>query len=318
MWEKLFDELSFFPEAASTLAWEIDAVYLFSVALTVVFTALIFALLVFVAVKFKRQGDEIPKPIHGSAPLEILWSIIPFVITMVLFGWGALVFFKYSSPPPNAMDIHVVGKQWMWKVQHPEGKREINDLHVPVGQPIRLLITSEDVLHDYYIPAFRLKRDAVPGRYNSYWFEATKVGEYHIFCAEYCGNEHSRMIGTVYVMSPEDYDDWLALDDGFEDPAVTGERLFSQLRCDSCHSQDGVGRAPSLTGLFGSQVNLQGGERVVANEAYIRESIVDPTHAVVAGFGPGMPTFQGQVSEEQILELIAYIKTLGAAGAEEQ
>jgi len=313
MWQKLFKELSFFPEGASTLAWEIDAIYLFAVAVSVFFTLLIFALMVILAVKFRRTDDSfVPKPIHGSAPLEIVWSIIPFVITMVLFGWGAVVFFKYSNPPAGAMDVHVVGKQWMWKIQHPEGKREINQLHVPVNQPIRLIMTSEDVLHSFYIPAFRIKRDTVPGRYNVAWFEANKVGEYHLFCAEYCGLEHSRMIGSIVVMSQPDYDEWLASEENGvqESPVEAGQRLFSQMRCESCHGADAVGKAPSLAGLYGSQVVLADGSRAVADESYIRESILDPKHRVVDGYSPVMPTFQGQLSEEQVLELIAYIKIM--------
>jgi cytochrome c oxidase subunit II len=315
MWGNLFQDFSFFPEGASTLAWEVDALYLFAVAITVVFTILIFVLMIGFAVKYRRKDESyIPEPIHGSAPLEIFWSIVPFVITQVLFGWGAYVFFKYSNPPAAAMDIHVVGKQWMWKIQHPEGKREINELHVPVDQPVRLIMTSEDVLHSFFIPAFRIKRDTVPGRYTTMWFEATKVGEYHLFCAEYCGNEHSRMIGRVTVLSQGDYDQWLRSEEnGPHDPqAAAGERLFSSLRCDSCHGPQGVGRAPSLAGVFGTTVTMANGARSRVDEAYIRESILDPRRHVVAGFQPTMPTFQGQVNEEQILELIAYIKTLGA------
>ena len=315
MWEKLYTDFSFFPEGASTLAWEIDALYLFAVAITVFFTILIFVMMIFLSLKFRRKDENfIPKPVHGSVPLEIFWSVIPFIITQILFGWGAYVFFKYSNPPANAMDLHVVGKQWMWKIQHPEGKREINELHVPVGQPVRLIMTSEDVLHSFYVPAFRVKRDTVPGRYNTLWFEATKEGEYHLFCAEYCGNEHSRMVGSVYVLSPQEYDEWLQTEENGpnDPPAVVGERLFSQLRCDTCHSPSGVGRAPSLAGVYGSTVTMEDGTRVLVDESYIRGSVLDPKRHIVSGFDGTMPTFQGQVNEEQVLELIAYIKTLGA------
>ena len=311
MSESLFKGLPFFPDAASTMAWEVDALYLFTVSLTIVVAAGVFAAMVAFAIIFRRKSeDEVPKPIHGSVPLEIVWSVIPFVITMGLFGWGAWVYFKFSAPPRDAMDVHVVGKQWMWKLQHPEGKREINELHVPIGQPVRIILTSEDVLHSFFIPAFRVKRDAVPGRYATMWFEATKLGEFHLFCAEYCGNEHSRMIGKVVVMDPTDYDRWLHTETG-ETPADAGKRLFSEMRCDTCHSRDGVGRAPSLTGIFGTSVTLQSGERARVDEAYIRESILDPKHAVVSGFQPTMPTFQGQITEEQVFELITYIRTLG-------
>ncbi len=315
MWEKLYNDFSFFPEGASTLAWEIDAVYLFAVGMTVFFTILIFVLLTVFAIKFRRKDENfVPKPVHGSVPLEIFWSIIPFIITQILFGWGAYVFFLYSNPPANAMDLHVVGKQWMWKIQHPEGKREINELHVPIGQPVRLIMTSEDVLHSFFVPAFRVKRDVVPGQYTTLWFEATKEGEYHLFCAEYCGNEHSRMVGSVYVLDQREYDEWLQTEENGpnDPPAVVGERLFSQLRCDTCHSPDGVGRAPSLAGVYGSTVTTEDGTRVLVDEAYVRGSILDPKRHIVSGFEGTMPTFQGQVSEEQVLELIAYIKTLGA------
>lgn len=313
MWEQLFKDFDFFPVQASTLAWEVDALYLFCVAITAVFAILIPVVMAFIAIKFKRTSEDyIPTPVHGSLVLEIVWSVIPFIVTMILFGWGAWVFFEYSSPPPNAMDIHVVGKQWMWKIQHPEGKREIDELHVPVGQPIRLIMTSEDVLHSFYVPAFRVKRDAVPGRYSTLWFEATKTGEYHLFCAEYCGTEHSLMIGTVTVMSPADYDAWLRTDDqdGSETPVAAGARLFSELRCDTCHNGTG-GNGPSLDSLYRSRVAFADGTSGIADEAYIRGSIIDPRQHTVSGFGPIMPTFQGQVTEEQVFELISYIKTLG-------
>jgi len=315
MWEQPFKDLDFFPEAASTIAWEIDALYLFAVAMSVFFTILIFAVMIFISLKFKRRDEDfVPKPVHGSVPLEILWSVIPFIITQVLFGWGAYVFFKYSQPPVDAMDIHVVGKQWMWKIQHPEGKREINELHVPVDQPVRLIMSSEDVLHSFFVPAFRVKRDVVPGRYQKLWFEADKVGEYHLFCAEYCGNEHSKMIGTVYVMTASEYDEWLRTPGNGEEetPAQAGERLFSELRCESCHSAAGVGRAPSLANIYGTVVTMEGGERSRVDEAYLRESILDPKRHIVAGFESTMPTFQGQITEEQVFELIAYIRTIGA------
>ncbi len=313
MWEKLYQNLDFFPTEASTMARDVDAIYLFLVALTAFFTALVIGVMIFCAIRFRRKSDdEVPKPVFGSTVLEIVWSAVPFVITMGLFGWGSWIYFKYASPPADAMDVHVVGKQWMWKLQHPDGKREINQLHVPVNQPVRLIITSEDVIHSFFVPAFRVKRDAVPGRYATAWFEATKVGEYHLFCSQYCGNEHSKMIGTVIVMKPEDYDKWLRQDTqgGYETPIKSGERMFSELRCDTCHNETDGGNGPALAGLFGTQVNLSGGGSVVADESYIRESILDPKQKVVSGFKAVMPTFQGQISEEQVFELISYIKTL--------
>jgi cytochrome c oxidase subunit 2 len=313
MWE----ELPLFPEQASTIAQGVDHLYYFLVAVSAFFSILIFVLIFFFAIRYRRRNeDEIPDPIHGATWLEATWSGIPFLIVMVMFAWGASLFFKNSRAPEGAMDIHVVGKQWMWKLQHPEGRREINELHVPIGRPVKLIMTSEDVIHSFYVPAFRVKMDVLPGRYTTIWFEATKTGEYHLFCAEYCGNEHSRMGGKVVVMEPVAYDQWLSGVARGESMADLGERLFTDLRCDTCHNPQGSGRGPSLEGLFGGDVKLRSGETVVADEAYIRESILTPRAKVVNGYRPVMPTFQGQVSEEQILNLITYIKSLdkGAEG----
>jgi cytochrome c oxidase subunit 2 len=228
-----------------------------------------------------------------------------------MFGWGAKVFFDAYRPPKGAMEIYVVGKQWMWKAQHMDGQREINELHVPVGRPVKLTMGSEDVLHSFYIPAFRVKADVIPGRYNVLWFTPTKPGRYHLFCAEYCGTRHSGMIGWVEVMEPNDYQAWLAGGRASDSPAAAGEKLFQDLVCISCHRDDAQARAPQLKGLFGHTVRLQGGATVVADEAYIRESIVNPQAKVVDGFQPIMPTFQGLVTEEQLLQLIAYVRSLG-------
>jgi cytochrome c oxidase subunit 2 len=233
------------------------------------------------------------------------------VLAMVMFGWGASLYFTNSRAPEGAMELHVVGKQWMWKIQHPEGPREINELHVPTGQAVRLIMTSEDVIHSFYIPAFRIKMDVLPGRYTTAWFEATQIGEYHLFCAEYCGNEHSRMVGKVVVMDPVDYERWVSGEGAGESMAARGARLFTEMRCDTCHQPEGTGRGPSLEGIFGSVVALENGQSVEADESYLRESILNPGAKVVAGFQPVMPTFQGQVNEEQLLQIIAYLKTLG-------
>jgi cytochrome c oxidase subunit 2 len=227
-----------------------------------------------------------------------------------MFAWGASLYFHLSYPPANALNLYVVGKQWMWKIQHPEGRREINELHVPVGQPIKLTMTSEDVIHSFFVPAFRTKMDVVPGRYTTLWFEATKAGEYHLFCAEYCGTSHSLMIGRVVVMEPVQYQEWLSGGSSQEPLTVAGERLFQQLGCDTCHRADSRARGPVLEGLFGKSVQLQGGQTVIADEAYIRESILNPNAKLVTGYQPLMPTFQGLVSEEGILQILAYIKSL--------
>lgn len=299
------------PEQASTIAEGVDMLYYFLSAVSTLFSVLIFGAIFYFAIRYRRRSDtEIPKPIHGSTALEILWSAVPFCIVMVMFGWGASLYFTNSRAPEGAMTINVVAKQWMWKLQHPEGQREINELHVPIGQPVRLVMTSEDVIHSFYIPAFRTKMDVLPGRYTTAWFEATKTGAYHLFCAEYCGNEHSRMIGKVVVMEPVAYEEWLSGAAAGESMAEIGQRLFAELRCDSCHSADGSGRGPSLEDVFGRTIALDSGPAVVADEAYVRESILNPRAKVVAGFRPVMPTFQGQVSEEQLLQLLAYIKSL--------
>jgi cytochrome c oxidase subunit 2 len=311
----MFTNFPLFPQQASTQAGQVDGLYFFLVAVSAFFSLLIATLVVIFAVKYRRRHrDEVGYAIHGSLALELLWTIIPFGIVMVMFAWGAKVAFDIFRPPAGAMEIYVVGKQWMWKVQHMDGQREINELHVPVGRPVKLIMGSEDVLHSYFIPDFRVKADVIPGRYNTLWFTATKPGTYHLFCAEYCGTKHSGMIGSVIAMEPQDFQNWLAGGAASESPVAAGEKLFTDLACITCHTNDATARGPVLTNLFGHQVQLQNGSTVVADEAYIRESIVNPQAKVVAGFQPIMPTFQGLVSEEQLLQLIAYVKSLGQQG----
>ena len=299
------------PERASAIAGEVDALFFFIVAVTIVFTVGISLALVFFAVKYRRRSDaDRPAEIHGSLVLEITWTVIPLLIVVVMFVWGSKVFFHMNRPPDDAMTVSVVGKRWMWKLQHPTGQREINELHVPKGRAVKLVITSEDTIHSFFVPAFRIKKDAVPGRYNVAWFRATKAGRYHLFCAEYCGTEHSKMIGRVVVMEPEDYQTWLAGGPPPESPVVAGEKLFTELNCITCHRPDSAGRGPVLDGIFGRPVKLASGDTVVADEAYVRESIVNPAARVVAGYQPVMPTYQGLVSEEQLIALVAYIESL--------
>jgi len=306
-----------FPDRASTLAAEVDALYFYLVGVTIVFSVGIALALIFFAIRFRRRSEaERPAEIHGSLALELTWSLVPLALVTVMFVWGARVFFHMNRPPDDSMTISVVGKRWMWKLQHPTGQREINELHVPVGRAVKLTLTSEDVIHSFFVPAFRIKRDAVPGRYNFAWFEATRTGTYHLFCAEYCGTEHSRMIGRVVVMEPDDYQTWLAGGPAPESPVQAGEKLFVELNCRTCHRPDSSGRGPVLDGLLGSKVQLQNGETVLADEAYVRESILNPAAAVTAGYQPVMPTYQGQVSEEAVLQLIAYIRSLAAPGGD--
>ncbi len=305
-------KLPFQPDQASTIAEGVDRLYLFLTFITLFFTAIIFATIFYFAVKYRRRSDdERPPEIEGSLPLELAWTLIPTLLTVVIFVWASSLYFRNARPPRASSEIFVVGKQWMWHLQHPEGPREINELHVPVGVPIQLTMTSEDVIHDFFIPAFRIKKDALPGRYSSIWFEATKIGTYHFFCAQYCGAEHSGMIGWVYVMSPADYAQWLANNSSGETMEAAGRRLFNQVGCNGCHSESSSATGPSLKGLYGQSVRLADGRTVPANDDYLRGTILTPFKQRVAGYPAIMPTFQGQVNEEQILQLIAYLKSLG-------
>ena len=303
--------LPLFPEQASTIAPEVDHLLYYLLAVSVFFTLLIFGAIFYFAIRYRRRSDqELPHAIHGGLMLEIVWSVIPFGLTMVMFTWGASIFFTESRPPADALQIYAVGKQWMWKLQHMEGQREINELHIPMGRPVRLTMTSEDVIHSFFVPAFRTKEDVVPGRYSTTWFQPTKPGKYHLFCAEYCGTRHSGMIGWVYVMEPRDYENWLSGGAPSASLAEEGGKLFESLACSNCHKPDGSGRCPTLGGLFGKNVQLTSGATVKADEAYIRESILQPAAKIVAGYQPLMPTFQGLVTEEGVLQLVEYIKSL--------
>ncbi|MBV9958878.1 MAG: cytochrome c oxidase subunit II [Acidobacteria bacterium] len=305
--------IPFLPEQASTFASKVDALYFYLCGLTVFFTLLIISVLIFFFVKYRKRAPfEVPRPIAGSIKLETLWSVIPFMIAMSIFVWGASVYFAQYRMPKDGMEIFVVGKQWMWKFQHSTGQREINELHIPVGRKIKLTMTTEDVIHDLYIPAFRTKADVVPGRYTSLWFEPTKPGRYRLFCAEYCGTNHSGMGGWVEVMTQTDFDNWLSGNANQVSPVEAGKQLFTTtLGCATCHNADGTGgRGPALTGLYGKTVQLEGGGTVTADEAYIREAILNPQGQLVVGYQPIMPTFKGQLNEDQLLQLIAYIKSL--------
>jgi len=302
-----------FPDRASTMAGRVDALYFLLLGVSIFFALLIAGLIVYYAIKYRRRtADEIGARIHGGMALEVTWSVVPLLITMVFFVWGASVYFAMARPPEDTLNIYVVAKQWMWKFQHLDGQREINELHVPVGRNVKLIATSEDVIHDFFVPAFRTKVDVIPGRYVSAWFHATKPGRYQIFCAEYCGTRHSGMTGQVVVMEPTEYQTWLSGGAPEGSLASAGEKLFQDLACITCHRGDAQGRGPVLQGLFGKIVELQGGGTVFADEAYIRESILMPGAKITAGFQPIMPAFQGLISEEQLLQLIEYVKSLQA------
>jgi cytochrome c oxidase subunit 2 len=305
--------IPFLPPSASSVATQVDLLFLFLTGVTAFFVVLVAALVVFFTVKFRRrQPDAVGDNIHGSLVLELIWTIIPLILSMVMFAWGADLFFRMSRPPQNAMDIYVVGKQWMWKVQHLEGVREINELHVPIGRPVRLTLGSEDVIHDFGIPAFRVKMDVVPGKLTTMWFEATLPGTYHVYCDQYCGTRHAGMIGEVTAMEPQQYETWLAGSRSTLPTPQAGEQLFTSLTCVTCHLPEGGGRGPSLVNVAGSAVKLADGRTVVADDNYLRESIVNSQAKIVAGYGPPslMPVYQGMINEEQLLQLIAYIKSL--------
>ena len=303
--------LPLFPEQASTMAPRVDALYFYLLAVSAFFSLVIAILVIVFAIRYRRRSqDDLPRPIEGSTRLEIAWSVIPLGIALTFFFWGAKLYFAMHSPPNDAIEISVVGKQWMWKIQHSDGNREINELHVPVGRPVRLTMTSEDVIHDFFVPAFRMKQDVVPGRYTNAWFQATRPGRYHLFCSQYCGTKHSAMIGWIDVMEPVAYQTWLSGGAGGESLAATGAKLFVQHACNTCHRPDSLARGPNLEGLFGKTVQLADSRTVVADESYIRESIVNPNAKMVMGFQPIMPTFQGLISEEGLLQLVAYIKSL--------
>lgn len=310
----MWQGLAFLPEQASTIAGKVDALFWFLVAVSAVFAGLIFVLVAVFAIRYRRRDEaERPRPILGSLPLELLWTGIPLLLGLVIFAWGAALYFTMVTPPANSLEIYAVGKQWMWKFQHPGGQREINELHVPLGRPIKLTMTSEDVIHSFFVPAFRVKNDVLPGKYTTAWFEATRPGEYHLFCAEYCGTSHALMGGRVVVMEPAAYERWLSGSAPAETLAEAGEKLFTRLGCSACHQAQGTGRGPSLQGVYGSPVKLAGGGSVPADETYLRESILNPQAKLVAGFPPIMPTFKGIVTEEGLTQILAYLKTLRGA-----
>ncbi len=299
-----------FPDQASTVAGYVDTLYISLIILTGTVSLLVWVAIFYFAIKYRRRPDnELAEEIEPPASLEIGWTVIPTIIFIGIFIWGAWVFFKINRVPNNALEVYATGRQWMWKFQHPSGQREINSLHVPVGRPVKITMASEDVIHSLWFPDFRVKADVIPNRYRTMWFQATKTGQFHIFCAEYCGTQHSGMIGTVTVMEPTEYQRWLA--GGSEGSmASQGEQLFQKYACNTCHTSDATARGPVLAGVFGKQVLLADRRTVLADENYIRESILNPQAKIVAGFLPIMPSFQGQVSEEDLLKLLAYVRSL--------
>ena len=301
-----------FPEQASSVAQYVDSLYLGLVLITGAVSLLIWVVIFYFAIKYRRRPDnELAQEQEPPMALEMTWTIVPTIIFIGIFVAGAWVFFKMQRVPDGALEVYATGRQWMWKFQHPTGQREINALHVPVGRPIKVTMASEDVIHSLWFPDFRVKADVLPNRFRTMWFTPTKVGRYHIFCAEYCGTLHSGMIGWVDVMEPTAYQQWLA--GGSEGSlASQGEKLFQKYACNTCHLDQAGARGPVLSGLYGKTRQLANGTSVVADDNYLRESILNPQAKIAAGFAPVMPTFQGQVSEDDLIRLMAYVKSLGA------
>jgi cytochrome c oxidase subunit 2 len=299
-----------FPAEASGIAPYVDALYFFLVLITIVGTALVAILLLVFSIRYRREKNPVATQIEGSTLLEATWTIIPLAIFLVTFVWGALLYFRIYDPPTNAMNIYIVGKQWMWKAEHPGGQHEIDALHVPTGKPIQLTMISQDVFHSFSIPDFRIKREVIPGRYSTVWFEATQVGTYHLFCTQYCGTQHAGMIGEVTVMAPGDYKKWLEQSNSGQSLAQNGERLFASMGCNSCHNGTAAARGPSLAGVYGSKLTLTDGRQILVDDAYLRDAILNPSEHVTAGFAPIMPTYQGQISEDGLIDLVEFIKNM--------
>ena len=299
-----------FPAEASGISPYVDSLYFFLLLMTVVGTALVAVLVFGFSIRYRRQKNPVATQVEGSTLLEATWTIIPLAVFLLVFVWGALLYFRIYNPPTNAMNIYVVGKQWMWKAEHPGGQHEINALHIPTGQPVQLTMISQDVFHSFSIPAFRVKREVIPGRYSTVWFNATTPGVYHLFCTQYCGTQHSGMIGAITVLTPDDYKKWLHESTSGMSLAQNGERLFASMGCNQCHSGNAAARGPNLAGVYGSKLTLNDGSKVLVNDAYLRDSILNPSQHVTAGFAPIMPTYQGQISEDGLIDLVEYIKGL--------
>jgi len=309
---KWLTNFSLYPPEASKIAPQMDALYFFMVLVSMIGMTIVVLLVIGFSILYSKKRHPVAVQIEGSTLLEATWTIIPLGLFLIMFVWGALIYFRVYTPPANAMNIYVVGKQWMWKAEHPGGQHEINALHIPTGRPIQLTLISQDVFHSFSIPAFRVKREAIPGRYTSVWFEATKTGTYHLFCTQYCGTNHSAMIGDIVVLTPDDYKKWLNDSTSGMSLAQNGERLFASLSCAACHNGRSDSRGPSLAGVYGTRLNLANGQTALADEAYLREAILNPSEHVTQGYSPIMPTYQGQISEDGVISLVEYIKNLNS------
>ncbi len=298
--------------AASTSAAEVDHLFWALMAITCAVLALVFGLMLLYVVRY-RAGSPVDRAslAEKSWRFEISWTAATLVVFLGLFFWGADLYVRLYNPPAGALKLDVVGKQWMWKIEHPTGQREINSLHVPVDTPVELIMTSEDVIHDLSIPAFRIKHDVLPGRYDALWFQPTQTGSYHLFCTQFCGTDHAAMIGEVVVLSQPDYQRWLDAQAPGETLAKAGETLFARYGCSGCHDGTSTVKAPPLAGLYGSPVTLADGRQVVADDRYLHDAITLPASQPVAGYPPLMPSFAGRIAEEDLFKLVAYLKSLG-------
>jgi cytochrome c oxidase subunit 2 len=307
---KWLTNFALFPPEASKIAPQMDALLFFMVLVSLIGLTIVVLLIVSFSILYNKKRHPVAVQVEGSTLLEATWTIIPLGLFLVMFVWGALIYFRVFTPPANSMNIYVVGKQWMWKAEHPGGQHEINALHVPTGRAVQVTLISQDVFHSFSIPAFRVKREAIPGRYTTVWFEATVPGTYHLFCTQYCGTNHSQMTGDIVVMTPEDFRKWLASSTSGASLAQNGERLFASLSCAACHNTRPDARGPNLAGVYGAKLPLASGGTVIADDAYLREAILNPSQHVTQGYAPIMPTYQGQISEEGVIALLEYIKNL--------
>src|SRR5689334_3925445 len=306
------NQFRLFPPQASTTAPSVDVLYFALTVISLFFIAVIFLPILFFCVKYRKGSlADRSNPSSGSNLIEVGWTALPTLMGLAIFGWSALDYFRIERKPDNAIDLQVVGKQWMWKIQHAEGRREINELHIPVDRTVAITLTSQDVIHSFFVPAFRMKQDVVPGKYTSEWFKATRAGEYHIFCSQYCGTQHAKMIGRVVVMQPQAYERWLKTGEQTESIVRAGERLFHDRGCSGCHAPNSQFHAPLLEGLYRKPVPLADGSMITADDQYLRDSILQPAKQISAGYDNIMPSFAGHLSEEEIMQLIAYLKYIG-------
>jgi len=317
------DSLPFFPDRASTMAGQVDNLYFAWLILSGLVALAVAVLIVWFAIRY-RQGTAVDRTV-GEGPehekkmqrIEIVWTVVPLALFMAMFVWCTEVYYRNVTVPKNAMPIYVVAKQWMWHAEHPAGEREINELHVPVDRPVELLMTSQDVIHSLSIPGFRIKQDVLPGRYTTLWFTANRPGEYHLFCTQFCGTSHSHMVGRVIVMEQVAFESWLSAHSNVPTMAARGAQRYHQLGCDGCHGAQAAVQAPKLEGLFGRQVPLRDGRTVLVDERYIRDAVLLPSQNVPAGYEANMPSYRGQIGEEELLEIVEYVKSLGNATHEE-